>query len=775
VDAFELATLGYNHKNMKLTICLLCFAALPAAQDGREVFIRQCAVCHGDGHGTERGPNLAANRRVRSQSIGQLRSLIRNGVPSGGMPAFALPAGELQAVTAFVRSLNASAAEAHAPGDPAAGERYFFSEGRCGQCHMARGRGKPAGPDLSAAGREMTLPGLQEAVLHPSAAIKPGYEVVRVSLRAGPVLRGFARNRSRYSLQLQDFDGRFHLLDQREIAAVQTEAASLMPPPTCAPTGCRDVVAFLSSLTGPRPGETGRPLENETGISFSQIAAPQAGDWPTYHGNIGGNRHSPLDQVNTSNVKDLALQWVFPINHFVIEATPVVVDGVMYVTGPNQVFALDARAGRTIWHYQRPRGEGVRGDPAKGANRGVAVLGDRVFLVTDNARLLALHRVTGQLLWEVDIPEGLDNKNYGNTSAPLVVNDLVVAGISGGDLGVRGFLTAYKASTGEPVWRFFTVPLPGEPLSEGWKGTDLANYGGGGATWMTGTFDPETNTVFWGVGNPYPAMSGDQRKGDNLYTACVLALDAATGALRWHYQFTPHDLFDWDGGQTPLVVNRPFRGRERKLLVQANRNGFFYVFDRVNGELLLAEKFVDRLTWAAGIGKDGRPVLVPGMEPTRDGTKVCPNVLGATNWPSVALSPQTGWFYLMAREACGVYVKPPSWNPKPIAVEPGRMFLRALDIETGRRVWEVPQTGGADSWGGVLSTAGGIVFFGEDSGAFSAVDAKTGKDLWHVQTNASTELGDGHSWRASPMTYMAGGKQYIAVAAGPNILSFGPR
>ena len=327
--------------------------------------------------------------------------------------------------------------------------------------------------------------------------------------------------------------------------------------------------------------------------------------------------------------------------------------------------------------------------------------------------------------------------------------------------------------TGERVWRFWTVPASGEPLAKtSWQGTALERFGGGGGTWMTGTYDPETDTVFWGVGNPYPAMNGDERKGDNLYTASVLALEAKTGKYKWHYQFTPHDLFDWDGGQTPLVLNRMWHGRERKLLLQANRNGFFYVLDRTNGELLLGEKFVDKLTWATGIGKDGRPILVPGQEPTRDGNKVCPNVLGATNWHSVAFSQATGLFYLMAREDCGIYVKPPSWNPRPITLEPGHAALRALDIETGKRVWDVPQIGRADSWGGVLSTAGGVVFFGEDSGALGAVDAKTGRDLWHIQMNSGAELGDGHSWRASPMTYLAAGKQYVAVANGPNILVF---
>jgi len=756
---------------MKIPAALLVALALPA-QDARELFGKHCGVCHGDGHGTERGPNLANNRRVRTQPVEALRGVIRDGIPERGMPAFPLPAAELDALTALVRSLSAPAAAANPPGDRAAGERFFFGAGGCGKCHMALGRGKAVGPDLSSIGEEATLAELEESLRNPAARISAGYQIVSVSLRAGGSLRGFARNRSRYNIQVQDFEGRFHLLSMDEVAEVIEQAGSMMAAPRCSPSECRDLLAYLSSLTGPAPGARGITLDSEGGPSFRRIASPDPADWPTYHGHISGNRHSPLNQITPANVRDLRLAWVFPINHYVLEVTPVVVDGVMYVSGPNQVYALDARAGRTLWHYQRARSPEARGDPAKGTNRGVAILGDRVFLVTDNARLLALHRVTGQLLWEANLKEGVaDPRNVGNTAAPLVVNDLVVAGVSGGDSGMRGYLDAYKAATGERAWRFWTVPLPGEPGSETWQGSALARFGGGAATWMTGTFDPETNTIFWGTGNPYPAMNGDERRGDNLYSDCVLALDAATGRLKWHYQFTPHDLYDWDGGQTPMVVNRRYRGRDRKLLIQANRNGFFYVFDRISGELLLAEPFVDRLTWAKGIGRDGRPIVVPGLEPTRDGTKVCPNVLGAANWPSMALNPETGWFYLMAREACGVYTKPPAWNPKPIPLEPGRMFLRALDIETGRRVWEVPNHGPADSWGGVLST-GGVIFFGEDSGALGAVDARTGKDLWHVQTNASAALGDGHSWRSSPMTFMAAGKQYIAVAAGPNILCF---
>jgi PQQ-dependent dehydrogenase (methanol/ethanol family) len=759
---------------MRLIICFFFLTAgLALGQDGQTAFAKRCSVCHGvDGHGSERGPNLANNRRVRSRSMASLSSVIRNGLPGSGMPAFDLPAPELHDVALFVRSLSAPAAESNAPGDRQAGSEFFFGKGGCSGCHMVLGRGKAVAPDLSSVGREMTLEDIVEAVRQPSAKIKEGYALVSLQLRDGRTVRGFARNQSRYNIQLQDLTGQFHLLASDEIVRRSIEPGSLMPAPRCSEEECRNVIAYLSSLTGPAADAKAAPIESTGGLTFEQVAHPKPGDWPTYHGNIGGNRYSALDQINASNVRNLAAKWVFPINHFTLETTPVVVDGVMFVTGPNQVFALDARSGRTIWHYQRERSKEVTGDPAKGTNRGVAVLGDRIFLVTDNAHLLALHRVTGQLLWDVRMPEGPQN-NYGSTAAPLVVKDMVVAGISGGDMGIRGFLSAYKAATGERVWRFYTVPKVGEPRSETWKGTALASGGGGGATWMTGTYDPETDTLFWGVGNPYPAINGDDRQGDNLYSASVLALKPDAGELKWYYQFTPHDTHDWDAGQTPMVVDTRYRGQDRKLLIQANRNGFIYVFDRTNGELLLAEKFVDKVSWASGIGKDGRPILLPGADPTREGNKACPNVLGATNWMSMSYNPGTRLFYLQTLEACGIYVKPPEWNPKKLFLEPGQKFLRAIDIETGKRVWEVQQIGPADSWGGVISTAGGVVFFGEDSGAFAAVDASTGKDLWQIQTNASAELGDGHSWRASPMTFMAGGKQYVAVAAGPNILCFG--
>jgi len=291
--------------------------------------------------------------------------------------------------------------------------------------------------------------------------------------------------------------------------------------------------------------------------------------------------------------------------------------------------------------------------------------------------------------------------------------------------------------------------------------------------WLTGTYDPDTGLVYWPTGNPCPDYNGDERKGDNLYANSVLALDPRTGKLRWYYQFTPHDLHDWDATETPMLIDAEFRGRPRKLLVQANRNGFFYVLDRVTGEFLLGEPFVHKLTWASGIGADGRPKVMPGSDPTPQGAKVCPSVVGATNWMSTAYSPATHLFYVMALEACNIYTKSDAWweqgksfyggGTRRVPGETNEKFLRAIDIQTGRTIWEFPQIGGG-GWGGVLSTAGGLVFLCDDSGALAAVDAKTGKPLWHFHTN--------QSWHASPMTYVVDGKQYVAVAAGSNIISF---
>jgi len=513
----------------------------------------------------------------------------------------------------------------------------------------------------------------------------------------------------------------------------------------------------------------------DDGIPFDDVARPKPGTWPTYHGHLSGNRFSPLDQINTTNVGQLAPKWMFTIHNTPrsLQMTPLVAGGVMYITSVNEAYALDVRTGREIWHYRRARTPNLAGDAGSGINRGVALLGDRVFMVTDNAHVIALHRTTGQLLWDVEMADA--RQNYGATSAPLVVNDLVLSGVSGGDEGVRGFVDAYRAATGERAWRFWTVPARGEPGSETWMGRAIEH--GCAATWLTGTYDPDARLLYWPTGNPCPDYNGDERKGDNLYSDSVVALDPDSGRLKWHFQFTPHDLHDWDATETPMLVDATFRGEPRKLLLQGNRNGFFYVLDRLTGRMLLAEPFVKNITWASGIDAGGRPRLLPGNEPTVEGQRVCPAVAGATNWPSTAFSPLTGLFYLFADESCSIYSKNDEWwqagksfyggTTRRAPDSPSNTVIKAIDIQTGRPAWEIPDVGGGSLGSGLMATAGGLLFYGDGRGAFVAADASNGKSLWQFNT--------GERWKASPMTYLADGTQYVGMVAGSTILAFSLR
>jgi PQQ-dependent dehydrogenase (methanol/ethanol family) len=474
---------------------------------------------------------------------------------------------------------------------------------------------------------------------------------------------------------------------------------------------------------------------------------PQPGDWLTYNGNDSANRYSPLKQISAANVSSLKLNWVFPISYFGLEATPLAADGVLYVTGPNQVFALDALTGNTLWHYSRPASTGMVGDARLGTNRGVAILRDKVFFVTDNAHLLALGRADGRPLWEAPMAPD-EHQNYGGTVAPLIVNETVIAGVAGADEGIRGFVAAFRPDTGAVIWRRWTVPRRGEPGIETWQGKEPT--AGGGSTWLTGSYDPTSDTLYWPTGNPWPDGDDRDRPGDNLYTNCVLALNAKTGDLKWHYQFTPHDLKDRDATEPNVLVDVVYKGKSSKLLLHADRNGFFYVLDRTNGNLLLAKPFLRRVDWASSIGPDGRPVVTD--------PRGCPS--DAANWDSTAFSPETRLYYFMALEEC---VGKPTGYPD----QTGQRFLRAVDIETGEIAWEVPQPGPAraKTWTGVLATAGGLIFYGQPNGGFTAADQRNGKTLWHFPTNVRM--------KASPMTFTFGGNQYVAVAAGPNILCFG--
>jgi alcohol dehydrogenase (cytochrome c) len=424
-----------------------------------------------------------------------------------------------------------------------------------------------------------------------------------------------------------------------------------------------------------------------------------------------------------------------------------------------------------IWHFHRPRTKGLAGNAAVGFNRGVAAAGDRIFMLTDNAHVIAVNRFTGELAWETEMADW--HQNYNGTSAPLAVGNLVISGTAGGDEGVRGFVAAWDQASGKEVWRFWTVPKAGEPGSETWTAKALEHPSG--ATWMTGTYDPQLDTLFWPVGNPGPDFNGDDRQGDNLYTDSIIALDAKTGKLKWHYQFTPHDVHDWDAEEPAVLVDTNWEGKPRKLLLQANRNGFFYILDRTSGQLLLAKPFLKKLNWAEAIGKDGRPILNKLQENSAGETYVCPGFQGGTNWFSTSFNPGTGLYYFQALERCNLFVKTTmEWQAgksymggaaKPAPGETFEKVLRAIDIRTGEIKWELPQiTGTTTASAGTLSTASGLVFFGENSGAFMAADAASGKALWQFPTN--------QTWKASPMTYMFDNRQYVAVAAGQSIVAF---
>jgi alcohol dehydrogenase (cytochrome c) len=499
------------------------------------------------------------------------------------------------------------------------------------------------------------------------------------------------------------------------------------------------------------------------------LTQPAGAHWFSYNGDYSGRRFSSLDQITPSNVAQLRAQWVFHSSaSSMLEVTPVVVNGVMFVTAANDTYALDSRTGRVVWHYERPVTEGLIDDASQHLNRGVALLHSRVYVETDNAHLLCLDARSGHLIWDVAYARG---KNYGATSAPLVVHDKVIVGTSGGDDGVRGFVAAYDAMTGKQVWRFWTIPAPGEFGSASWPGDSYLH--GGGTTWMPGTYDPELNLLYWTTSNPSPDFEGSTRPGDDLYTDCVLALDPDTGKLKWFFQFTPHDLFDFDATETPVLVDTDYQGQKRKLLLQANRNGFLYVLDRTNGEFLSATQFVEKMNWAKGIDPQGRPIRTD-LQPTPAGTRICPSYAGATNWYSPSYNPATRLFYFLALEDCQLYFSKPqkfvegetfyATGVKRIPGESSQKILLAYDPGSGKFAWRYPQVGNGHSTGGTMTTAGGLVFFGDAAESFEAVDASTGNPLWHFNT--------GQEMHASPMSYAVQGKQYVAIAAGSDVFAF---
>src|SRR5262245_5877133 len=506
-------------------------------------------------------------------------------------------------------------------------------------------------------------------------------------------------------------------------------------------------------------------------------------NWLTYSGNVLGQRYSPLTQITTGNVKNLELQWVWQAQSLEkFETTSLVLDGVLYtIQAPNntnntdgytQVVALDAATGRQFWTFRYDIQSTARTCCGR-VNRGLAILGDTLYMGTLNSHLIAINAKKGTLVWDTTITT---TPGYPITVAPLVVKDKVIIGTGGGDGAIRGYLAAFDAKTGKEVWRFYTIPGPGEPGNDTWLGESWKT--GGAGIWNTGAYDAETNLTFWGTGNPSPTNNGDIRLGDNLYSDSVIALDADTGKLKWHYQFTPHDRMDYDSTQVPVLADIEFRGRMRKVMLWANRNGLMYVLDRITGEFLAGKPFV-KVNWMDGFDEKGRPRRVPGKLPgaAGDGTPIMPTILGGTNWYPPSYSPKTGLFYVSAWEnsKSGGGGQRGAGNTTPMAdtalapnvktEEEGYGVVRAFDPRTLDQKWEFKMND--ITWAGVLSTAGDVVFSGGREGYFFALDSRTGALLWKIALGGQVNSG--------PMSYSVNGRQYIAVNAGTSLFTFALR
>jgi alcohol dehydrogenase (cytochrome c) len=507
-------------------------------------------------------------------------------------------------------------------------------------------------------------------------------------------------------------------------------------------------------------------------------------DWLNYSGGYLSQRYSALDQITPQNVANLEQKWIFQTRSLEkFEATPLVVNGVMYtVQAPNDIVALDAVTGRIFWIYSYSPDPKARLCCGR-VNRGLAVLGDTLFMGTIDAHIVAVDAKDGHALWNTKVAD--PRAGYAITLAPLVVKDKVIIGVAGGEYGIRGFLAAYDVHSGKEVWKFHTIPGPGEKGHETWAGDSWKH--GAGSVWVTGSYDPDLNLTYWGIGNPGPDWNADMRLGDNLYTDCAVALDPDTGKLKWHFQFTPHDDFDFDSVQVPVLADLDWKGAKRRVLLWANRNGYFYVLDRTTGEFLQGTPFT-KVTWAKGLDERGRPMRAANMVPTPDGTKIYPGIQGGTNWYSPSYSPHTGLFYIPVWDNYySIYVKErvafsegrlytgplpnspiPGLRPPQIvsrSEEEGYGAIRAMDPLTGDRKWEYKLSDVTDS--GILTTASDLLFTGGREGYFMAMNARNGELLWKANVGGAVASG--------PISFAVDGKQYIAVSAGNSLLVYGLR
>ena len=516
--------------------------------------------------------------------------------------------------------------------------------------------------------------------------------------------------------------------------------------------------------------EDGAPLFSPVTWDRLVNAADEPQNWLMYSGTFDSQRFSRLNQINTENAATLELKWTHHIPQLDRnETTPLVVDGVMFITeSPSNLTAVDAATGRPYWRYEHELPDDLRVCCGRN-NRGVAILGETLYMSTLDAHLVGIDARSGSLLWSTEVADY--QQGYSKTAAPLIVKDKVITGIAGGEFGIRGFLDAYDANTGTREWRTYTIPGPDNPDNRSWAGDSWRT--GGSPTWITGSYDPELNLVYWGTGNPGPDYNGEVREGDNLYADSVLALDGDTGDMSWYFQFTPHDVHDWDAIQIPVLADIEIDGTPRKTMLWANRNAFYYTLDRETGEFLVGKAFA-RQTWAEGLDENGRPIRRPNMLPSAEGTLVSPTAGGATNWWSPAFSPRTGLLYVNAFDGeAEFFIRDEEYRAgdrytgggtdSPLPIDNYASAIRALDPTTGDLQWEFPIK--ARSRAGVLATAGDLVFSGSVDGYFYALDAVTGEELWHIPLSGRMN--------ANPMTYAVDGQQYVTMPVGNVVYTFG--
>jgi PQQ-dependent dehydrogenase (methanol/ethanol family) len=772
------------------------FAADPSAVPaGKVLFEQTCQSCHGADARGDRGPALTGNFSHGSSDM-DIYQTIRTGIPGTQMPAFStLPTDSVWRVITYLRSLDSRKASEgeKVPGDASAGEKIFFGKANCAQCHEVSGKGGVFAGDLSTIGVN-SVDYLRNWILHPGAPGAPGQYgprgggrgggggggggttapvTVVIKTKDGKELQGIRVADDGFTLLLRERSGDVRRFDTSALLEKHEETKPLMPDDyetALSSSELQDLVAYLKSLKARDLTKTAE-ADIPGGLSPERLvnssAEPQ--NWLTYWGDYQGRHYSPLTQITPANLSKLAARWTLQMpGESILESTPLVVDGIMYVSGPpGQVFALDAKSGLQIWKYER-RQKVTNPYESNPFNRGVTVLRNRVFVGTLDAAVVALDARTGRVLWETQVADTL--KGYTITAAPLAVKDKIIVGVAGGEFGIKGFLDAYDAKTGKLVWRFNTVPGPGEFGNDTWAG-DSWKHGSGG-TWLTGSYDPELDTLYWTVGNPGPIMNSAMREGDNLFTCSVLALDPDTGKRKWHYQFTPGDTHDWDSNEDVVLADQTIAGIKRKVLLHADRNGMFYTIDRTNGKFISATPYVKE-TWNTGFDANGRPIFTANWKASPQGVVVAPSLIGGANWQNPSYDPTRSTMFLIAYDGAMGYRSVPvkyeegrqysGGGPGPGAREVGSIKIIAIDTATGKIKWNHPLVRRNYAIG-VLATRSGLLFAATGEGNIIALDSTTGKVLWHFQT--------GGNIASAPMSYSIDGEQFITIGSGNSLYTF---